>query len=242
MYRILPLLLCLWTPALIAGISTSAPEPLDYRAQLSEFTDLLTVESSGGFRALQNQTLSPALLGGAVLLTDQRPDWIETTRNLRLGLARQGWDTMTPEPSNDTEQVRSRAQALIDNLREAGNRRILVIALENQAANAMELVKEAGDLRLVMYNASSDTRLTEDLNTQIETLGRALTIELYTRSPEPSEASRRHILAKKNNLATYRARPLLGPPAMPGDLNPAHTKRILGAIKTLIIEFEQQKS
>ena len=242
MRRILTLLLCCWIPPLMAGISSSAPAPLDYRAQLSEFTDLISVESDGGFRALQNQTLSPTLLGGAVVLTDHRPNWIEKTRTLRLGLARQGWDSMTPEPSSSAEQTISRAQAMIDSLREAGNKRILVIALESQAANAIELVKEAGDLRLIMYNASSNTRVTEDLTTQIETLGRALTIELYTRSPEPSEASRRHLIARKSKLATYRARSLLGPPTMPGDLNHATTKRILGAIKTLIIEFEQQNS
>ena len=170
------------------------------------------------------------------------PGWIEQSAALRAGLARQGWDLMSAEPSLDSETNKARAQALIDSLRNAGNKRVLVIATGMQAANAIELVREARDLRLVMYNASSETSASEDLEAQMESLGRALTIELYTRSPMPSEASRRHILAKKQRLATYRARPLIGPPLAASEINAATTKRILGAIKTLIIEFEQQKS
>lgn len=239
---ILTLLPPLWFSPALAAVSTSSPAPTDFRAQLSPFTDLITVEADGSFRALQNQTLSPILLGGAILLTDPQPNWIERTRTLRHGLAQQGWDLMTAEPSADPEQVRARAQALIDAQRTAGNKRIVVIALERQAASAIELVKEASDLRLVMYNASSGTAATEALNTQIEILRKTLTIELYTRSITPTEASRRHQIAQKTKLATYRARQLSGPPPTTAQLTPTETKRILGAIKTLIIEFEQQKS
>lgn len=230
------------TPA-FAAVSVSAPEPAQYRGQLDEFTELLTVEAEGeSFRALQNRSLAPALLGGVVLLGDANPGWIGQSQTLRTGLARQGWDLLSGEPSADAAQNQARAKSLIESLRQAGNKRILIVATGAQAANAIELVKEARDLRLVMFNASSETSASTDLEAQMESLGRALTIELYTRSPIPSEASRRHIIAQKQRLATYRARALIGPPLTTNDLNPATTKRILGAIKTLIIEFEQQKS
>jgi len=243
MRTVLFLILSLLLTPVHASVSTSAPTATDFSGQLDEFTDLLTVDAEGGsFRALRNSSLAPELLGGAVLLGDTLPGWITQTAALRTGLAGQGWDLLSAEPAEEAEVTRRRAQALIDSLREAGNRRILVIATGSQAANAIELVKESRDLRLVMFNASSNTQASEDIAAQIESLGRALTIELYTRSPIPSEASRRHIIAKKQRLATYRARPLIGPPLPTTEISKATTKRILGAIKTLIVEFEQQKS
>jgi len=230
------------TPAL-AAVSISAPEPAQFRGQLDDFTELVTVEAEGAsFRALKNSSLAPALLGGVVLLGDPLPGWIEQSQHLRSGLALQGWDLLSAEPSPDAATTLTRAKALIDSLRQAGNKRILIVATGAQATNAIELVKEARDLRLVMFNASSDNSASAELEAQMESLGRALTIELYTRTPTPSEASRRHIIAQKQRLATYRARALIGPPPTNSDINQATTRRILGAIKTLIIEFEQQKS
>lgn len=242
MRQILPLILSLCLPAAQAGMSISEPVPADYRAQLSKLTDLLTVEAEGGFRALQNKSLSPALLGGAIILTNPRPDWIEQSRELRLGLAQQGWDLMTAQPSSDANQTLKRAQALIDAHRTAGNKRILIVALENQAGVAIELAKEAKDLRLLLFNASENSTALEEIKRQIETLGKALTIELYSKGGTPSEGEKRHLYARKLNLATYRGRALIGPPLPSGSLNHTATKRILGAIKTLIIEFEQQKT
>ena len=99
----LTFLLSLWLPLSFAGMSSSVPKPVDYFAQLSSLTELISVDAEGGFGALQNRTLSPELQGGVVILTNFRPDWITYTRALRLGLANQGWDLMTPEPSEDPE-------------------------------------------------------------------------------------------------------------------------------------------
>jgi|GEM_PF-1454584 len=223
-----------------AAISTSSNEASAFRGQLDRSTELLTIEGgTTSFLALQNRTLSADLLGGAVLLTNANSDWIDRTRELRTGLAIQGWDLMMAEPSFDNAENRLRAQLLIDRLREQGNGRILLIATGLQAANAITLASTAPDIRLVLFNASSETLALSDLEAQMQTLGAAPTIELYTRDTQLSEAAQRHKIAQQMEIETYSARQLFGPLMSTSTLNRATSKQILGAIKTLIIESEQ---
>jgi len=238
----LTFLLSLWLPLSFAGMSSSAPKPVDYFAQLSSLTELISVDAEGGFSALQNRTLSPELLGGVVILTDFRPDWITYTRALRLGLADQGWDLMTPEPSEDHELSLKRGQAMIDAHRTAGKERILLIALEDQANNAIELARDAPDLRLLIYKANGQSSNLEAIKNQVDRLGKAPTVELYSGHEINSEGAKRNKAASGLRLANYHGRAFFGPSQPNAALTTAETKRILGAIKTLIIEQEPQKS
>lgn len=223
-----------------AAISTSSSAASALRGQLDRSTELLTIEGEGtSFLALQNRTLAADLLGGAVLLTNANNDWIDRTLELRTGLASQGWDLMMAEPSFENADNRLRAQLLIDRLREQGNGRILLIATGAQAANAITLASTAADIRLVLFNASSETLALSDLEAQMQTLGAAPTIELYTRDTQLSEAAQRHKIAQQMEIETYSARQLFGPLMSSSILNRATSKQILGAIKTLIIKSEQ---
>lgn len=236
----LALMVLLIASSSLAAISTSMADPSDYRGQLDLSTELLTIDDGATpFMALQNRTMSPDRLGGVVLLTDANNNWIEPSQLLRLGLANQGWELMMAQPSADKAESLTRAQLIIDRLREQGNARIVLIATGAQAANAIELASAAGDLRLVLFNASSNTRALSDLETQMETLGAARTIDIYSRTTQTSEAAQRHKIAQQMGLKNYSARAFFAAPITTGQLNRANSKQILGAIKTLIIESEQ---